>query len=58
MATLGPLKRLQLLRRGAQRVAQYYVKPKERRGPSGQAWLSLAGVSTALLGTGVYLLGV
>ncbi|XP_064402873.1 mitochondrial import inner membrane translocase subunit TIM50-A-like isoform X2 [Halichondria panicea] len=57
MATLGQLKRLHLLKTGAQRAAQYYVKPKESRGPSGQGWLALAGVSTALLGTGIYLLG-
>lgn len=58
MAALGPLKRLLLPRSGFQRVAQYYVKPKEKRGPSGQAWLALAGVSTALLGTGIYVLGI
>lgn len=39
------------------KVANYYVKPKQKRGPSGQAWLALAGVTTALAGTGVYFLG-
>ncbi len=57
MAALGQLTKLRSLRSGFQRVAQYYVKPKEKRGPSVQAWLALAGVSTALLGTGVYVLG-
>ena len=57
MATLTTLKRPFLTRLRSLRVANYYVKPKKKRGPSGQAWAALAGVTTAIVGTGVYLLG-
>lgn len=39
-----------------QQVAHYYYKPT-KRGPSGQAWLALAGVTTTITGVGIYLLG-
>lgn len=42
-----------VLRRGA----SYYERPKAKRGPSGQAWLALAGVTTTLTGVSIYLLG-
>ena len=37
----------------------YYVKPKEKRGPQGstQAWLLLAGVTLAVGGVSLYILG-
>lgn len=37
-------------------MAHYYYKPT-KRGPSGQAWLALAGVTTTITGVGIYLLG-
>lgn len=40
-----------------QRVANYYVKPKEKKGPSGQAWALLAGVTTSIAGISIYALG-
>ena len=47
----------QSLRRPFQQVATYYVKPKEAKGTSMQAWLALIGVSTTVAGGAVYLLG-
>lgn len=41
-----------------QQLRYYYVKDKKRkRGPSGQAWLALAGVTTTIAGVSIYLLG-
>ena len=40
-----------------QRVARYFVKAKKKKGTSGQALFSLAGVATVLTGMGVYALG-
>lgn len=40
-----------------QRVANYYVKPKEKKGPSGQAWALLAAVTTSIAGISIYALG-
>lgn len=40
-----------------QRIAYYYVRPKKRKETSTQAWLAFAGITTTLIGTGVYLLG-
>lgn len=41
-----------------QQLRYYYVKEKRRRrGPSGQAWLALAGVTTTIAGVSIYLLG-
>ena len=40
------------------RVATYYVKPKEKKGPSGQAWSLLAGVTVSITGLGIYILGI
>lgn len=37
--------------------ASYYVKPKDKKGPSGQAWMAFAGVTTAITGLGVCILG-
>ncbi|KAL5463246.1 hypothetical protein EMCRGX_G032126 [Ephydatia muelleri] len=48
---------LQSLRRPFQQVATYYVKPKETKGPSMQAWLALLGISTSIAGGVIYLLG-
>ena len=48
--------RLRLLMRP--RVATYYVKPKEKKGPSGQAWALLAGVTVSITGLGIYILGM
>ena len=48
--------RLRLLMRT--RVATYYVKPKEKKGPSGQAWSLLAGVTVSITGLGIYILGM
>ena len=39
-----------------QSVRYYYVK-KKKRGPSGQAWLALAGVTTTITGVGIVILG-
>ena len=43
--------------RPSQRVAYYYMKPKKKKGPSTQAWLAFAGVSTTLAGIALYELG-
>ena len=48
--------RLRLLMRP--RVATYYVKPKDKKGPSGQAWALLAGVTVSITGLGIYILGI
>ena len=48
---------LQSLRRPFQQVATYYVKPKETKGPSMQAWFALLGISTSIAGGVIYLLG-
>ena len=40
-----------------QHVRHYYVKNKKKKGPSGQAWLALAGITTTIGGVGIYLLG-
>jgi import inner membrane translocase subunit TIM50 len=37
-------------------VRHYYVK-KTKKGPSGQAWLALAGVTTTITGVSIFLLG-
>ena len=36
----------------------YYVKPKKKRGGSGQAWLALGGVSLTVGGLTLYTLGM
>ena len=48
--------RLRLLMRP--RVATYYVKPKDKKGPSGQAWALLAGVTASIAGLSIYVLGM
>ena len=40
-----------------QRVAAYYVKPKQKASASGQAWLALGGVTAGIACMGVYFLG-
>lgn len=44
-------------RLGAQPAARYFVKPKKKKGPSGQALATLAGVTAVLSGVGLYALG-
>jgi import inner membrane translocase subunit TIM50 len=42
---------------GRQQVRCYYLKKKTKKGPSGQAWLALAGITTTITGVTIYLLG-
>ena len=43
---------------GRQQVRCYYLKKKTKKGPSGQAWLVLAGVTTTITGVTIFLLGM
>ena len=43
---------------GTRQVRFYYVKKRAKKGPSGQAWLALAGVTTTITGAAFYLLGM
>lgn len=40
-----------------QRVRHYYVKAT-KKGPSGQAWGALIGVTATITGVGIFLLGI
>ena len=40
-----------------QQVRHYYVKDR-KRGPSGQAWAALVGVTTTITGVSIFLLGI
>ena len=44
-------------RPSGQQVRWYYLKKTAKRGPSGQAWLALAGVTTTIAGVSIFLLG-